>query len=53
MNKNILDIKTIRKYIATRKIEWTKHCLKRLNQRNNNRYKNGHQQWKNHRILFR
>lgn len=34
MNKNILDIKTIRKYIATRKIEWTKHCLKRLNQRN-------------------
>lgn len=29
-----MNIKTIRKYINKRKIEWTKHCLNRLNQRN-------------------
>lgn len=34
MSKNILNIKTIKKYVATRKIEWTKHCLNRIQQRN-------------------
>lgn len=34
MDKNFLDIEIIRKYILERKIDWTKHCLNRLNQRN-------------------
>lgn len=34
MDENLLDIDTIREYITKRKIEWTKHCLNRLNQRN-------------------
>lgn len=34
MNKNLLNIETIRKYISKRKVDWTKHCLNRLNQRN-------------------
>ena len=34
MNKNLLNIEIIKEYIAKRKIDWTKHCLNRLNQRN-------------------
>ncbi len=35
MNKKILlNIETIREYISKRKVDWTKHCLNRLNQRN-------------------
>lgn len=34
MNKKLLNIETIRKYILKRNILWTKHCLNRLNQRN-------------------
>lgn len=34
MNRNLLNIDTIRKYILKRKILWTKHCLNSLNQRN-------------------
>lgn len=33
MIENILNIETIRRYVRARKIEWTKHCLNRLNQR--------------------
>lgn len=33
MNKDLLNIKIIKEYIAQRKIDWTKHCLNRLNQR--------------------
>ena len=33
MNKDILNIEIIKEYIAKRKIDWTKHCLNRLNQR--------------------
>lgn len=32
MNKEI-NIETIRKYILSRKIYWTRHCLTRMNQR--------------------
>ena len=31
---DLLNIETIKKYIADRKVDWTKHCLNRLNQRN-------------------
>lgn len=34
MDKNLLDIEIIREYIKKKKIDWTKHCLNRLNQRN-------------------
>lgn len=34
MNKDLLNIDIIREYIKQRKIDWTKHCLNRLNQRN-------------------
>ena len=34
MNKNLLNIETIKKYVEKRKIDWTVHCLNRLNQRN-------------------
>lgn len=34
MNKKLLNIETIRKYILRRNMLWTKHCLNRLNQRN-------------------
>ena len=34
MNNDLLNIEIIREYIAKRKIDWTKHCLNRLNQRN-------------------
>lgn len=34
MNKKLLNIETIRKYILKRDILWTRHCLNRLNQRN-------------------
>ena len=34
MNENLLNIDIIKEYIAKRKIDWTKHCLNRLNQRN-------------------
>ena len=34
MNKNLLIIESIREYITKRKVDWTKHCLNRLNQRN-------------------
>ncbi len=33
MNKDLLNIEVIRKYILERKVNWTKHCLNRLNQR--------------------
>ena len=33
MNKDLLNIKIIKEYIAQRKIDWTKHCLNRLIQR--------------------
>lgn len=33
MNKNLLDIENIKEYIDKSKIDWTKHCLNRLNQR--------------------
>ena len=33
MNENLLNIETIKEYVKTRKIDWTKHCLNRLNQR--------------------
>ena len=34
MNEDLLNIEIIKEYIAKRKIDWTKHCLNRLNQRN-------------------
>ena len=34
MNENLLNIDTIKEYIASKKVDWTKHCLNRLNQRN-------------------
>lgn len=34
MKNDLLDIETIRNYINKRKIDWTLHCLNRLNQRN-------------------
>lgn len=33
MNKDLLNIEIIQEYVANRKIDWTKHCLNRLNQR--------------------
>lgn len=33
MNENLLNIEIIRKYIEERKINWTRHCLNRINQR--------------------
>ena len=33
LEQNLLDIKVIREYVLTRKIDWTKHCLNRLQQR--------------------
>lgn len=33
MTKDILEIEKIREFIAKRKVDWTKHCLNRLNQR--------------------
>lgn len=33
MNENLLSIEIIRKYIEERKINWTRHCLNRINQR--------------------
>lgn len=33
MNEDLLNIKNIKEYVAKRKINWTKHCLNRLNQR--------------------
>lgn len=33
MNKELLNIEVIKEYIAKRKIDWTNHCLNRLNQR--------------------
>ena len=34
LEKDLLNIEVIKEYIAKRKIDWTKHCLNRLNQRN-------------------
>lgn len=34
LDENLLNIEIIKEYIAKRKIDWTKHCLNRLNQRN-------------------
>lgn len=34
MNKNLLDIEVIRGFVTKRKVDWTIHCLNRLNQRN-------------------
>ena len=34
MNDNLLNMDTIKEYVSNRKIDWTKHCLNRLNQRN-------------------
>ena len=34
MKEDLLNIEIIREYIERRKIDWTKHCLNRLNQRN-------------------
>ena len=33
MEKNSLNIEIIREYVKNRKVDWTKHCLNRLNQR--------------------
>lgn len=33
MSEDLLKIEIIKEYIAKRKIDWTKHCLNRLNQR--------------------
>ena len=33
MNKDLLNVEIIKEYIAKRKVDWTKHCLNRLNQR--------------------
>ena len=33
MSEDLLNIEIIKEYIKTRKIDWTKHCLNRLNQR--------------------
>lgn len=30
----MLNVEVIKEYIAKRKVDWTKHCLNRLNQRN-------------------
>ena len=34
LEKDLLNIEIIKEYILKRKIDWTKHCLNRLNQRN-------------------
>ena len=34
MSEDLLKIEIIKEYIANRKVDWTKHCLNRLNQRN-------------------
>jgi len=34
LNEDLLNIEIIKECIAKRKIDWTKHCLNRLNQRN-------------------
>ena len=33
MNINLLNIEIIKDYVMKRKVDWTKHCLNRLNQR--------------------
>jgi hypothetical protein len=33
VSKNLLNIDVIKEYVSKRKIDWTKHCLNRLNQR--------------------
>lgn len=34
MSEELLKIDIIRKYVENKKVDWTKHCLNRLNQRN-------------------
>ena len=34
MNNDLLNIDIIKEYMQNRKVDWTKHCLNRLNQRN-------------------
>lgn len=34
MQEDLLNIETIKEYILKKKIDWTKHCLNRLQQRN-------------------
>ena len=34
MNNDLLNIDIIKEYMQKRKVDWTKHCLNRLNQRN-------------------
>ena len=34
MNTEMLNIKKIKEHIINRKVDWTKHCLNRLTQRN-------------------
>ena len=34
MKKDLLNIEIIKEYILKRKVDWTKHCLNRLNKRN-------------------
>ena len=34
MNEELLKIDTIRGYLEKKKVDWTKHCLNRLSQRN-------------------
>ena len=34
MSKDLLNIEIIKKYLEQKKVDWTKHCLNRLNQRN-------------------
>lgn len=34
MQNDLLNIETIRKLVKNRKVDWTKHCLNRLNKRN-------------------
>ena len=33
MHKDLLEINTIKEYINNKKVDWTKHCLNRMNQR--------------------
>ncbi|MBO4292941.1 MAG: DUF4258 domain-containing protein [Clostridia bacterium] len=34
MQDDLLNIETIKEYILKKKVDWTKHCLNRLQQRN-------------------
>ena len=54
MNNNLLNIDKIQECISKRKINWTKHCLNRMNQRNilMKDIKQAINNGKNNRVLF-